>query len=104
MLGNVAQVPADAWSMDMVFTDTGDLHGGFYDNNSGVDYHVPIVGSSIARPPLHIAHVSVEMAPIAKVRCGGSMLNTCATRRGAHGSVEKVIMVLPGLISIISIR
>ena len=51
----------------MVFSDTGDLHGGFYDNNSGVDYHVPIRGSSVQQPPLRIAHVSVEMAPIAKV-------------------------------------
>lgn len=63
----MAQVPADAWSMDMVFSDTGDLHGGFYDNNSGVDYHAPIVGSTVTQPPLRIAHVSVEMAPIAKV-------------------------------------
>lgn len=53
--------------MDMVFSDTGDLHGGFYDNNAGVDYHVPISGASVTRPPLRIAHVSVEMAPIAKV-------------------------------------
>jgi hypothetical protein len=22
--------------MDMVFSDTGDLHGGFYDNNGGL--------------------------------------------------------------------
>ena len=51
----------------MVFSDTGDLHGGFYDNNSGVDYHVPIRGSTVRQPPLRIAHVSVEMAPIAKV-------------------------------------
>jgi starch synthase len=53
--------------MDMVFSDTGDLHGGFYDNNAGVDYHVPVASASVLRPPLRIAHVSVEMAPIAKV-------------------------------------
>jgi hypothetical protein len=29
-------VPADAQFMDMVFSDTGDLHGGFYDNNGGL--------------------------------------------------------------------
>lgn len=60
------QVPHDAWSMDMVFSDSGDLHGGFYDNNAGVDYHIPIANPSVTRPPLRIAHVSVEMAPIAK--------------------------------------
>ena len=62
-----AQVPKDAWSMDMVFSDSGDLQGAFYDNNSGVDYHVPVSGSSTSPPRLRIAHVSVEMAPIAKV-------------------------------------
>ncbi len=62
-----AQVPRDAWSMDVVFSDSGDLQGAFYDNNSGVDYHVPVSGSLASAPRLRIAHVSVEMAPIAKV-------------------------------------
>lgn len=62
------QVPEDAWSMDMVFSDSGDLQAAFYDNNSGVDYHVPVSGSSASPPALRITHVSVEMAPIAKVR------------------------------------
>ena len=53
--------------MDMVFGDSGDLAGGFYDSNAGVDYHVPVSGSSARPPRLRIAHVSVEMAPIAKV-------------------------------------
>lgn len=61
------QVPKDAWSMDMVFSDSGDLQAAFYDNNSGVDYHVPVTGSSASPPRLRITHVSVEMAPIAKV-------------------------------------
>ena len=61
------QVPGDAWSLDMVFSDTGDLHGGLYDSNAGVDYHVPVRGGPAGAPPLHVAHVSVEMAPIAKV-------------------------------------
>ena len=51
----------------MVFSDTGDLQGAFYDNNSGVDYHVPVSGSSASPPRLRITHISVEMAPIAKV-------------------------------------
>ena len=60
------QVPEDANFMDMVFSDTGDLHGGFYDNNGGLDYHVPVAGGRGEPPRLRIAHVSVEMAPIAK--------------------------------------
>ena len=51
----------------MVFSDSGDLQGAFYDNNSGVDYHVPVSGSSARPPQLRITHISVEMAPIAKV-------------------------------------
>ena len=51
----------------MVFSDTGDLQGAFYDNNSGVDYHVPVSGSLASPPRLRITHISVEMAPIAKV-------------------------------------
>ena len=53
----------------MMFSDSGDLQGAIDDSNSGVDYHVPISGSSARPPPLRVAHVSVEMAPIAKVRC-----------------------------------
>ena len=51
----------------MVFSDTGDLHGGFMDTNAGVDYHVPVRGARTGPPPLRVVHVSVEMAPIAKV-------------------------------------
>lgn len=36
MLRLSLQVLADAQFMDMVFSDTGDLHGGFYDNNGGL--------------------------------------------------------------------
>jgi hypothetical protein len=61
------QAPEDAWMMDMVFSDTGDMHGGFYDNNGGLDYHIPVIGSSLPVKPLHIVHIAVEMAPIAKV-------------------------------------
>ena len=55
--------------MDMVFSDSGDLQGALHDSNSGVDYHVPILGSSARPPRLRVVHVSVEMAPIAKVNC-----------------------------------
>ena len=67
------QVPKDAWSLDMAFSDSGDLAGGFSDSNSGVDYHVPVSGSPAQAPRLRIAHVSVEMAPIAKVSTGAAL-------------------------------
>jgi hypothetical protein len=54
--------------MDMVFSDTGDAHGGFYDANNGLDNHVPVAGGAVAPRPLDVVHVSVEMAPIAKAR------------------------------------
>ncbi len=45
---------------------------GTYDNRGGLDYHIPVEGGVGARPaPLHIVHVAVEMAPIAKVGLGG---------------------------------
>lgn len=51
----------------MVFSDSGDPQGAFTDSNAGVDYHVPVSGAPGSPPALNIAHVSVEMAPIAKV-------------------------------------
>ena len=65
--GSAAQVPEDASVMDMVFADSGEMHGGFVDNNKGLDYHVPVFGSTCGPQRLKIVHVSVEMAPVAKV-------------------------------------
>ncbi len=43
------QVPTDAHVMDLVFLDSSDSHGGFYDNNKGLDYHIPgALSSAIA--------------------------------------------------------
>lgn len=60
-------VPKDAFKMDFVFSDVpgGD---GTYDNRGGLDYHLPVEGSPVREPPLHVCHIAVEMAPIAKVR------------------------------------
>jgi starch synthase len=58
-------VPDDAWMMDFVFS-SGVEEGAVYDNKGGRDYHVPVEGTAEA-PPLHVVHISVEMAPIAKV-------------------------------------
>lgn len=65
-----AKVPLDAYMMDFVFSEKED--GGIFDNKNGLDYHLPVVGGISKEPPLHIVHIAVEMAPIAKVSvsCG----------------------------------
>ena len=68
-LASCAQVPQDAWELDLVVSDSAQGgSGAFYDNNGGFDYHVPTRGSNFTRPKLSVVHVAVEMAPIAKVR------------------------------------
>lgn len=51
--------------MDFVFSESKD--GGVFDNKNGMDYHVPVLGGVVKEPPMHIVHIAVEMAPIAKV-------------------------------------
>ena len=53
--------------IDFVLSERGDDSGGAFDNNHGMDYHVPVVGGFVKEPPMKIVHISVEMAPIAKV-------------------------------------
>ena len=71
------QVPADASVLDLTFQDTPDSHGGFHDDNKGLDYHVDLAGATAPLRPLRVVHVASEMAPIAKVGrgrgwyCGG---------------------------------
>ncbi|KFK43443.1 hypothetical protein AALP_AA1G125900 [Arabis alpina] len=60
-----AKVPLDAYMMDFVFSEKED--GGIFDNRNGLDYHLPVMGGIAKEPPLHIVHIAVEMAPIAKV-------------------------------------
>lgn len=59
------KVPLDAYMMDFVFSERED--GGIFDNKDGTDYHIPVLGGIVKEPPMHIVHVAVEMAPIAKV-------------------------------------
>ena len=59
-------MPQEAWCLDLVFSDSAN-DAAFFDSNNGLDYHVPVVGGSQTKPPLRIAHVAVEMAPVAKV-------------------------------------
>ena len=58
-------VPLDAYILDFVFSERED--GGIFDNKNDMDYHVPIFGGIAKEPPMHIVHIAVEMAPIAKV-------------------------------------
>ncbi|KAK4858934.1 hypothetical protein QYF36_023982 [Acer negundo] len=59
------KVPLDAYMMDFVFSERED--GGIFDNNYGMDYHLPVFGGVAKEPPMHVVHIAVEMAPIAKV-------------------------------------
>ncbi|KAK6269015.1 hypothetical protein QUC31_013175 [Theobroma cacao] len=59
------KVPLDAYMMDFVFSEGED--GGIFDNKGGMDYHIPVFGGIVNEPPMHIVHIAVEMAPIAKV-------------------------------------
>lgn len=63
------QVPQDAHTVDIVLSDSGDDAAGFFDNNDGLDYHIPVTSSSRPAHPLHVVHIAVEMAPVAKVLC-----------------------------------
>ncbi|WOH12254.1 hypothetical protein DCAR_0831756 [Daucus carota subsp. sativus] len=60
------KVPLDAYMMDFVFSERED--GGVFDNKLGMDYHIPVFGGIAKEPPMHIVHIAVEMAPIAKVK------------------------------------
>lgn len=66
------KVPLDAYMMDFVFSEGKD--GGIYDNKNGLDYHIPVDGGVTKEPPMHIVHVAVEMAPIAKVKHNSSLM------------------------------
>ncbi|GFS29925.1 starch synthase 3 [Actinidia rufa] len=59
------KVPLDAFMMDFVFSERE--NNGIFDNKNGMDYHIPVSGGIAKEPPMHIVHIAVEMAPIAKV-------------------------------------
>lgn len=87
------QVPEDASVLDMVFSDSGTTSGGFFDSNHGLGYHVPIRGSRVPQPSLSICHISVEMAPIAKVGGMGDVVT--ALGRAVQEEGHKVEVILP---------
>lgn len=79
--------------MDLVFSDSGDMHGGFFDNNGGLDYHLPVAGAEGQLKPLHVIHVTVEMAPVAKV--GGLADVVTALGRAVQDEGHRVEVILP---------
>ncbi|KAK9804683.1 hypothetical protein WJX73_010729 [Symbiochloris irregularis] len=86
------QVPQDAWQLDMVFSDSLN-EAAFYDTNNGLDYHVPVMGGSVQRPPLRVAHVAVEMAPVAKVGGMGDVVTALA--RAVQDEGHQVTVIIP---------
>lgn len=88
----VPSVPSDAWMVDFVFS-SGVGEGAQYDNKSGRDYHLPTRGSTAKKPPLHVCHIAVEMAPIAKV--GGLADVVTAIGRAIQDNGHLVEVILP---------
>lgn len=71
--------------MDFVFSEKED--GGIFDNKNGMDYHIPVFGGIVKEPPMHIVHISVEMAPIAKVSLG-YLVDPWIYKRNVQSSLE----------------
>ncbi|CAA3018198.1 Soluble starch synthase 3, chloroplastic amyloplastic [Olea europaea subsp. europaea] len=85
------KVPLDAYMMDFVFSEKED--GGIFDNKNGMDYHVPVFGGVVKEPPMHIVHISVEMAPIAKVGGLGDVVTSLS--RAVQDMNHHVDIILP---------
>ncbi|KAK2447829.1 starch synthase 3, chloroplastic/amyloplastic [Trifolium repens] len=85
------KVPLDAYMMDFVFSESE--HGGVFDNKFGMDYHIPVFGSIVKEPPLHIIHIAVEMAPIAKVGGLGDVVTSLS--RAIQDLNHNVDIILP---------
>lgn len=84
-------VPQDAYKMDFVFAnvESGD---GTYDNRGGLDYHLPVKGSVVSEPPLNVVHISVEMAPIAKVGGLADVVTSLGRAVKEQGNLVEVIL------------
>jgi starch synthase len=88
----VPSVPNDSWMVDFVFS-SGIGEGAQYDNRGGRDYHLPVSGGNAKKPPLHVVHIAVEMAPIAKV--GGLADVVTAISRAIQDNGHQVEIILP---------
>lgn len=85
------KVPLDAYMLDFVFSERED--GGIFDNKNRMDYHIPVSGGVTKEPPLHIVHVTVEMAPIAKVGGLGDVVTSLS--RAVQDLNHNVDIILP---------
>ncbi|XP_027351249.1 soluble starch synthase 3, chloroplastic/amyloplastic-like isoform X2 [Abrus precatorius] len=85
------KVPLDAYMMDFVFSESE--NGGAFDNKFGMDYHIPVFGGIVKEPPLHIIHIAVEMAPIAKVGGLGDVVTSLS--RAVQDLNHNVDIILP---------
>ncbi|RAL44890.1 hypothetical protein DM860_003649 [Cuscuta australis] len=85
------KVPLDAYMMDFVFSEKED--GGVFDNRNNMDYHIPVSGSILKEPPMHIVHIAVEMAPIAKVGGLGDVVTSLS--RAVQELNHTVDIILP---------
>ncbi|TMW93447.1 hypothetical protein EJD97_011678 [Solanum chilense] len=85
------KVPLDAYMMDFVFSERED--GGIFDNKSRMDYHIPVFGGVAKEPPMHIVHIAVEMAPIAKVGGLGDVVTSLS--RAVQDLNHNVDIILP---------
>ncbi|CAK9176069.1 unnamed protein product [Ilex paraguariensis] len=85
------KVPLDAYMMDFVFSERED--GGIFDNKNGMDYHLPVFGGVVKEPPMHIVHIAVEMAPIAKVGGLGDVVTSLS--RAVQDLNHNVDIILP---------
>ncbi|KAL1537324.1 Soluble starch synthase 3, chloroplastic/amyloplastic [Salvia divinorum] len=85
------KVPLDAYMIDFVFSERED--GGIFDNKNGMDYHIPVLGGVVKEPPMHIVHISVEMAPIAKVGGLGDVVTSLS--RAVQDMNHNVEIILP---------
>ncbi|XP_057960630.1 starch synthase 3, chloroplastic/amyloplastic [Malania oleifera] len=85
------KVPLDAYMMDFVFSEKD--NGGIFDNKNGMDYHIPVSGAVVKEPPMHIVHIAVEMAPIAKVGGLGDVVTSLS--RAVQELNHNVEIILP---------
>ncbi|KAH6831572.1 starch synthase 3 [Perilla frutescens var. hirtella] len=74
-----------------VFSERED--GGIFDNKNGMDYHIPVLGGVVKEPPIHIVHIAVEMAPIAKVGGLGDVVTSLS--RAVQDMNHNVEIILP---------
>ncbi|PAN33952.1 hypothetical protein PAHAL_6G059500 [Panicum hallii] len=95
-------VPQDAYIMDFVFSESEE--GGIFDNRNGLDYHIPVFGATAKEPPMHIVHIAVEMAPIAKVGGLGDVVTSLSRAVQDLGHNVEVILPKHDCLNLSSVR